>query len=507
VNLYALLEKSFPKNREDCALETPEGLFYTWRDIDRATAMMANLLKSLNIPSGSRVAVQVEKSPEALFLYLATLRAGFIYLPLNTAYQESEIQYFIENAEPAVVVCSPKNFSWVSKIAFKAGTKNVFTLDENRTGSLLARAAHCSDQFNTVARTNDDLAAILYTSGTTGRSKGAMLTHGNLGSNAKVLNQFWGWKKGDVLLHALPIFHVHGLFVAAHGALINGSKMIWLPRLDTTQLIKYLPRSTVMMGVPTFYVRLLMDPNFNKAVCKNMRLFVSGSAPLLTETFNNFQKLSGHTILERYGMSETVMLVSNPYEGARIGGSVGVVLPGVEVRVINESGQLCGFDEIGGIEVRGPNIFKGYWRMPEKTAEEFTKDGWFKTGDVGRWGGETSAGKVPNHYLCIVGRNKDLIISGGYNVYPKEIESFIDDMDGVEESAVIGIPHKDFGEAVMAVVVPKPGITLNGQAMIDALKTKIANFKVPKRIEILESLPRNAMGKVQKNVLRQQYSA
>ena len=507
MNLYALLEKSFPKNREDCALETPEGLFYTWRDIDRATAMMANLLKSLNIPSGSRVAVQVEKSPEALFLYLATLRAGFIYLPLNTAYQESEIQYFIENAEPAVVVCSPKNFSWVSKIAFKAGTKNVFTLDENRTGSLLARAAHCSDQFNTVARTNDDLAAILYTSGTTGRSKGAMLTHGNLGSNALVLNQFWGWKKGDVLLHALPIFHVHGLFVAAHGALINGSKMIWLPRLDTTQLIKYLPRSTVMMGVPTFYVRLLMDPNFNKAVCKNMRLFVSGSAPLLTETFNNFQKLSGHTILERYGMSETVMLVSNPYEGARIGGSVGVVLPGVEVRVINESGQLCGSDEIGGIEVRGPNIFKGYWRMPEKTAEEFTKDGWFKTGDVGRWGGETSAGKVPNHYLCIVGRNKDLIISGGYNVYPKEIESFIDDMDGVEESAVIGIPHKDFGEAVMAVVVPKPGITLNGQAMIDALKTKIANFKVPKRIEILESLPRNAMGKVQKNVLRQQYSA
>jgi malonyl-CoA/methylmalonyl-CoA synthetase len=505
VNLYALLEKGFPKNREDCALETSEGLFYKWRDIDRATAMMANLLKSLNLPSGSRVAVQVEKSPEALFLYLATLRAGFVYLPLNTAYQESEIQYFIENAEPAVVVCSPKNFSWVSKIAFKAGTKNVFTLDENRTGSLLERAAHCSDQFNTVTRTNDDLAAILYTSGTTGRSKGAMLTHGNLGSNALVLNQFWCWKKGDVLLHALPIFHVHGLFVAAHGALINGSKMIWLPRLDTTQLIKYLPRSTVMMGVPTFYVRLLMDPNFNKAVCKNMRLFVSGSAPLLTETFNNFQKLSGHTILERYGMSETVMLVSNPYEGARIGGSVGVVLPGVEVRVVNESGQSCGPDEIGGIEVRGPNIFKGYWRMPEKTAEEFTKDGWFKTGDVGRWGGETSTGKVPNHYLCIVGRNKDLIISGGYNVYPKEIESFIDDMDGVEESAVIGIPHKDFGEAVMALVVPKPGIKLNGQAMIDVLKSKIANFKVPKRVEILESLPRNAMGKVQKNVLRQQY--
>ena len=506
MNLYALLESGFPKNREDCSLETQEGLYYSWRDLDRATAMMANLLKSLNLPQGSRVAVQVEKSPEALFLYLATLRAGYVYLPLNTAYQESEIEYFLENAEPAVVVCSSKNFSWISKIAFKSGTLNVFTLDENRIGSLLDRAAQCSDQFKTVKKANDDLAAILYTSGTTGRSKGAMLTHGNLGSNAQVLKEFWGWKKGDILLHALPIFHVHGLFVAAHGALLNGSKMIWLPRLDTAQLIKHLPRSTIMMGVPTFYVRLLLDPNFNQSVCKNIRLFVSGSAPLLTETFNTFQKVSGHTILERYGMSETVMLVSNPYQGSRVGGSVGVPLPGVEVRVVNESGSLCGVNEIGAIEVRGPNIFKGYWRMPEKTAEEFTKDGWFKTGDVGRWGGETSSGKVPDQYLCIVGRNKDLIISGGYNVYPKEIESFIDDMDGVEESAVIGIPHKDFGEAVMAIVVPKPGAKLNSQSMIDALKSKIANFKVPKRIEIVEGLPRNAMGKVQKNVLRQQYS-
>ena len=506
MNLYALLESGFPKNREDCALETQERLYYSWRDLDRATAMMANLLKSLNLPQGSRVAVQVEKSPEALFLYLATLRAGYVYLPLNTAYQESEIEYFLENAEPAVVVCSSKNFSWISKIAFKSGTLNVFTLDENRTGSLLDRAAQCSDQFKTVKKADDDLAAILYTSGTTGRSKGAMLTHGNLGSNAQVLKEFWGWKKDDILLHALPIFHVHGLFVAAHGALLNGSKMIWLPRLDTAQLIKHLPRSTIMMGVPTFYVRLLLDPNFNQSVCKNMRLFVSGSAPLLTETFNTFQKVSGHTILERYGMSETVMLVSNPYQGSRVGGSVGVPLPGVEVRVVNESGSPCGVNEIGAIEVRGPNIFKGYWRMPEKTAEEFTNDGWFKTGDVGRWGGETSAGKVPDHYLCIVGRNKDLIISGGYNVYPKEIESFIDDMDGVEESAVIGIPHKDFGEAVIAIVVPKPGAKLNSQSMIDALKSKIANFKVPKRIEIVEGLPRNAMGKVQKNVLRQQYS-
>ena len=506
MNLYALLEKGFPKNREDCALETQDGLYYSWRDIDRATAMLANLLKNLKLPSGSRVAVQVEKSPEALFLYLATLRAGYVYLPLNTAYQESEIQYFIENAEPAVVVCSSKNFSWISKIAFKSGTQNVFTLNENRTGSLLERAAQCSDQFKPVTKSDDDLAAILYTSGTTGRSKGAMLTHGNLGSNALVLKDFWGWQKGDVLLHALPIFHVHGLFVAAHGALLNGSKMIWLPRLDTKELIKHMPRSTVMMGVPTFYVRLLLDKDFTKQTVKNMRLFISGSAPLLTETFNLFKERTGHTILERYGMSETVMLVSNPYEGARVGGSVGLPLPQTQVRVTKDDGKLCGVNEIGNVEVKGPNVFKGYWRMPEKTKEEFTKDGWFKTGDVGRWGGETSAGKVPNNYLCIVGRSKDLIISGGYNVYPKEIESFIDDMPGVDESAVIGVPHPDFGEAVVAVVVAKPSAKLNPESMIAELKGKIANFKVPKRLIVVPELPRNAMGKVQKNILRQTYS-
>jgi malonyl-CoA/methylmalonyl-CoA synthetase len=334
-----------------------------------------------------------------------------------------------------------------------------------------------------------------------------MLTHKNLSSNALVLQKFWGWEKGDVLLHALPIFHVHGLFVAAHGALINGSKMIWLPRLDTTALIQNMPRSTVMMGVPTFYVRLLADKNFTKAVCRNMRLFVSGSAPLLTETFNTFKELTGETILERYGMSETVMLVSNPYQGARVGGSVGLPLTDVKVRVVNEGNKPCAVNEIGSIQVKGPNVFKGYWRMPEKTAEEFTADGWFKTGDVGRFGGMANGVKVPDNYLCIVGRSKDLIISGGYNVYPKEIESFIDDMDGVDESAVIGIPHPDFGEAVMAIVVAKPGAKLDSKAMIDALKGQIANFKVPKRIEIVSDLPRNAMGKVQKNILRQQYTA
>jgi len=506
VNLYSRLREGFPSDKAACAIETHDGLFYSWDDLERATAKMANLLSGLHLPEGSRIAVQVEKSPEALFLYLATLKAGFVFLPLNTAYQGAEVQYFVENAEPAVVVCSPKNHSWVEPIAKKSGCRHVFTLGEDRTGTLLTSCAHLSDYGKVVPRSDDDLAAILYTSGTTGRSKGAMLSHGNLGSNAQVLKDFWAWQSGDVLLHALPIFHVHGLFVACHGALLNGSKMIWLPRLDTKALIHYMPQSTVMMGVPTFYVRLLLDPTFTKETTRNMRLFVSGSAPLLTETFNSFRERTGHTILERYGMSETVMLVSNPYGGPRVGGSVGVPLPGTEVRVRADN-RLCGVNEIGAIEVRGPNVFKGYWRMPEKTKEEFTPDGWFKTGDMGRWGGETSAGPVPNHFLCIVGRSKDLIISGGYNVYPKEIESFIDDMLGVEESAVIGVPHADFGEAVVAIVVPKPNVELNSEQMINELKQRIANFKVPKRLILVPELPRNAMGKVQKNVLRETYGA
>ena len=506
MNLYSLLESGFPKDKKSCAIETQEGLYYSWRDLEKATSKLANLLASLKLPAGSRVAVQVEKSPEALFLYLATLKAGLVYLPLNTAYQKAEIEYFVGNAEPGVIICSPKNFSWVSKVAFKAGTQHVFTLGEDRDGTLLEKAAGLSDKFKTVPRSDSDLAAILYTSGTTGRSKGAMLSHGNLASNAKVLKKYWAWKKDDVLLHALPIFHVHGLFVASHGALLNGSKMIWLPRLDIAELIKQMPRSTVLMGVPTFYVRLLADENFTKEVCRNMRLFVAGSAPLLSETFTDFIERTGHTILERYGMSETTMLVSNPYKGQRVAGSVGKPLPGTKVRIINESGKICGVDEIGAVEVKGPNIFQGYWRMPEKTKEDFAQGNWFKTGDMGRWGGQTSSGPVPDDYLCIVGRSKDLIITGGYNVYPKEIESFIDDMPGVFESAVIGTPHPDFGEAVMAVVVAKPGAKLESQKIIDDLKSQIANFKVPKRIEIVQELPRNTMGKVQKNILREQYA-
>ncbi|MEY3486885.1 MAG: hypothetical protein RL075_890 [Pseudomonadota bacterium] len=499
-NLFTALRSAFPPDLDAVAVETDKGLHYTWRDLERATAMLANLLQSLGLPAGARVAVQVEKSVEAMMLYLATLRAGYVFLPLNTAYQSAEISYFIENAEPAVVVCSPKNFGWVSKIAFQAGTQNVFTLGDDRTGSLLERAAHCSDQHAVAEMKADDLAAILYTSGTTGRSKGAMLTHGNLLSNALVLKDYWGWQPGDVLIHALPIFHVHGLFVALHGALINGSKMIWLSAFDPKLVLQKLPQATVFMGVPTLYVRLLAEPGLTRDACRNMRLFVAGSAPLLIETFTDWQQRTGHTILERYGMSETAMLTSNPYraqDGERRGGTVGFALPGVGLRVRGDDGRNLATGEIGGIEVKGPNVFKGYWRMPEKTKEEFTADGWFKTGDVGKIDGRG--------YITIVGRSKDLIISGGYNVYPAEIEGYINDMPGVAESALVGVPHPDFGEVGVAVVIAKPGAPVSGEAVLASLKAQLANFKIPKKCFVLPELPRNTMGKVQKNLLRDQY--
>ena len=498
-NLFAALRAAFASELNATAIETDNGLNYSWRDIDRATAMLANLLVSLALPAGARIAVQVDKSVEAMLLYLATLRAGYVFLPLNTAYQSSEIEYFIGNAEPAVVVCSKKNFGWVSKIAFKAGTQSVFTLDDDRTGSLLECAAHCSDQHTVAVKNADDLAAILYTSGTTGRSKGAMLSHGNLLSNALVLKDYWGWQPGDVLIHALPIFHVHGLFVALHGALINGSKMIWCAKFDPKFVLSKMPEATVFMGVPTLYTRLLSEPELNKHTTRNMRLFVAGSAPLLIDTFNEWQQKTGHTILERYGMSETIMLTSNPYQGERCGGTVGFALPGVSLRVQDDAGNTLGSDDIGGIQVKGPNIFKAYWRMPEKTKEEFTTDGFFKTGDVG---------KIDKRgYITIVGRSKDLLISGGYNVYPAEIEGYINDLPGVSESAVVGVPHPDFGEAGVAVVIAKTGATLHAEAIIGSLKAKLANFKVPKQCFVVSELPRNAMGKVQKNILREQYKS
>ncbi len=498
-NLYALLAGGFPSDRDGCCIDAGEGGRYSWDDVERASAAIANLLTRLALPRGARVAVQVDKSPEAALLYLGTLRAGYVFLPLNTAYQATEIDYFLGDAEPSVVVCRPDSRSWIEPIARRHRVPHLFTLGDDRSGTLPEAAAGESPEFATVRSGADDLACIVYTSGTTGRSKGAMLSHGNIGSNALALHRYWRWRAGDVLLHMLPIFHVHGLFVAIHGALLSGSTMIWRARFDAQEAVRLLPRATVFMGVPTMYVRLLDEPGFDAAACRGMRLFVSGSAPLLPDTFRQFEARTGQRILERYGMSETVMLTSNPYDGNRAAGTVGLPLPGVEVRVVDEAGRACAAGAIGAIEVRGLNVFGGYWRMPEKTKEEFSADGFFRTGDVGRWDA--------SGYLSIVGRSKDLIITGGYNVYPKEIESYLDEMDGVAESAVIGVPHRDFGEAVTAVVVRKPGAVLEEAAIIGAMKARIAGFKVPKRVHVVDELPRNTMGKVQKNLLRERYAA
>lgn len=498
-HLFSTLRAGFPADLDSVAIETAEGAHYTWADLDRGSAMIANLLGSLGIAPDSRVAVHVDKSVEALMLYLAVVRAGCTYLPLNTAYQEAEMAYFLENAEPAVVVCAPANFGWMGRLALTRGAKHVFTLGDDRSGTLLQRAAVQPDTQAPVPRRADDLAAILYTSGTTGRSKGAMLTHENLLSNAVTLKTYWRWQPGDVLIHTLPIFHVHGLFVASHGALLNGSKMIWFNRFDPRGIVARLPDATVFMGVPTLYTRLLAEPGLTKDACRHMRLFISGSAPLLIDTFDAFRERTGHTILERYGMSETAMLSSNPCapeDGERRGGTVGFPLPGVRIRIARAP-DAAADDPVGNLEVQGPNIFAGYWRLPEKTKEEFTADGWFRTGDVGLFDDQG--------YLRIVGRSKDLIISGGFNVYPAEVEGFINELPGVAESAVIGVPHADFGEAVVAVVVPRAGAELKADDVMAALKGRIAKFKVPKQVVVQTDLPRNAMGKVQKNVLRQRW--
>jgi malonyl-CoA/methylmalonyl-CoA synthetase len=502
-NLFAALIAGCPADKSTVAIESADnGKKYTWQDIDATTARIANLLASLQIPAGTRVAVQTEKSVEALLLYLAVLRAGYVYLPLNNAYQAGEIGYFIENAEPAVFVCTTKTRAWIEPIALTSKVAHLYTLEDDGTGTLMTEALKHSSEHAVARRNADDLAAILYTSGTTGRSKGAMLSHSNLLSNAKTLVDYWGWKSSDVLIHALPIFHVHGLFVASHCALLSGAKMIWFAKFDAASVIERLSEATVFMGVPTLYVRLLADAALTRAACTHMRLFIAGSAPLLIETFNAFRERTDHTILERYGMSETVMLTSNPYlekDGTRRGGTVGFALPGVGVRVHNDQSTPCAAAEIGNIEVRGPNVFSGYWRMPEKTKEEFTSDGWFRTGDVGKCDADG--------YFTIVGRSKDLIISGGYNVYPAEIEGYINDMPGVVESAVIGVPHPDFGEAVVAVIVAKCNTNVGAHNVIATLKLNIANFKVPKHVFVVNELPRNAMGKVQKNLLREEHAA
>jgi len=492
-NLYALFDTKFAAGGTQTAFELPTGKTYSFNEISEKSGRFANLLTDTGAKPGDRVAVQVHKTVEAVILYLACLRAGLVYLPLNTAYKSAEIEYFLTDASPAILVCDPKDEKLLSTIAKEAGVDTILTLDKAGLGSLIEKAESFQEDFETVSRTSDDLAAILYTSGTTGRSKGAMLTHNNLSSNAKTLVKGWAFEQKDVLLHALPIFHVHGLFVALHCAFLSGNKVIFLDKFDADTVIDQLPNASVFMGVPTFYTRLLDSKILNKQSCKNMRLFTAGSAPLLEETFNDFTSRTGHVILERYGMSEAGMITSNPYDGDRIAGSVGFPLDN-DVRVVGEDGEVVADGEIGILEIKGPNVFKGYWQMPEKTASEFRDDGYFITGDMIR--------KDERGYYRIVGRSKDLIISGGYNVYPKEIESYIDEMPGILESAVVGRPHPDFGEAVVVFAIKDGTATVDEENIIEFVKNKLANFKVPKQVFFLSELPRNTMGKVQKNELR-----
>ncbi len=479
-------------------IETEDGTRFTYEELFAQTARFANALVGAGVKPGDRVAVQVEKSAGAIFLYLACVRAGAVFLPLNTGYTFAELEYFLGDAEPALVVCDPAKREGMAAIATKTGVPAVETMGRGKDGSLWQKAGAASPTFDTVSRAADDLAAILYTSGTTGRSKGAMLTHDNLASNALTLKDYWKFTADDVLLHALPIFHTHGLFVATNTILMAGASMLFLPKFDADTVFELMPRATTMMGVPTFYVRLVQDARLTEHATRHMRLFVSGSAPLLSETHKAFREKTGQAILERYGMTETNMNTSNPYEGERVAGTVGFPLPGVELRVADpETGAEMAQGEIGMIEVKGPNVFKGYWRMPDKTAAEFRADGFFITGDLG---------KIDDSgYVHIVGRGKDLVISGGYNVYPKEIETEIDGMAGVMESAVIGVPHPDFGEGVTAVVVPEKGARLDERAILTALEGRLAKFKLPKRVIVVDDLPRNTMGKVQKNVLRDSY--
>ena len=492
-NFAGELEAVFAANREKPCFRLADGGVWTFGDLLDAVGRLAGVLVGQGVGPGDRVLAQVDKTPEAVALYIAALQVGGVYVPLNTAYTPPEVAYFIDDAEPRLFVCSPE------KTDSGAVSPNTATLTLSAEGGSLreamAAAAPCDAL---VARRADDLAALVYTSGTTGRSKGAMLTHGNIRSNAQALRECWGWRDEDVLLHALPLFHVHGLFIALHCALLGGAPTVFLPRFDAGEVLRWLPQSTVMMGVPTFYSRLLNQPELNRKLCAGVRLFISGSAPLAEPTFHAWEARTGHRILERYGMSETIINTSNPLDGERLAGTVGLPLPGVEVRVAGEDGAALPPGVVGMIEVRGENLFKGYWRKPDKTAEAFREDGFFITGDLGVMDGTGC--------LAIVGRSKDLIISGGYNVYPKEVETLIDEMDEVEESAVIGVPHPDFGEGVVAVLATPSGAAVSLPQVSAHLHERLARFKQPKMVVQVSSLPRNSMGKVQKNRLREQFA-
>jgi malonyl-CoA/methylmalonyl-CoA synthetase len=508
-NLYELIEQRMPADRSAACLRLPGAGDISWRELHRGVGRIAALLAGLGLAPASRLVAQVDKSPESLMLYLAALRSGLVYVPLNVAYQQAELRHFMDDSQPAVAVCAPRNLPLFETLAPGAAC---FSLDEHGQGTLMQAAGDLNGEFATVHCDADQPAAIVYTSGTTGRSKGAVLSHGNLASNAMVLDEYWGFRRyrergqRDVVLHALPLFHVHGLFVACHCALFSGATTIFLPRFDVAEVLRALSQSTVMMGVPTFYTRLLQEPAFGPQACAAIRLFISGSAPLSVETFDAFRQRTGHTLLERYGMSETLMQASNPYFGDpvrdRIAGTVGPALPGVHIRIARADGSQADPGEVGQVEVRGPNVFSGYWRQPDPRRDDFTRDGYFRTGDLGCLG----APGAPPNYLRLVGRAKDLIITGGYNVYPKEIEGYLDALPGVAESAVVGLPHPDLGEAVCAFVVMDASCELDTAQVIGKLKDQIAGFKVPKRVWQLPELPRNAMGKVQKNLLREQFA-
>jgi malonyl-CoA/methylmalonyl-CoA synthetase len=496
MNAYQHFASRFLAMPQEPVLEDEDGATYTYADLDRATARMAALLTSLRLPAGARVAAQIDKSPQGVFLYLGVLRAGFCFLPLNTAYQETELAYFLDNAEPEVVVCRPESTALFERILRGKRRSRLFTLDARGEGTLESALRDAPANFEPRPTAPSDPAVLVYTSGTTGRSKGAVVTHGNLTSNADVLREAWKITERDVLIHALPMFHVHGLFVALHPLLGAGARLLFQRKFEPKRVLDALPRATMLMGVPTFYTRLLAEPGLSRACCANVRLFVSGSAPLLEATFHAFAESTGHTILERYGMSEAGMIASNPYDGERRAGTVGKPLPGVSQRIVDDGGRELPRGATGGIEIRGPNVFAGYFRMLEQKEQDFTADGYFKTGDVGTLHADG--------YLSIVGRSKDIVITGGYNVYPKEIELVLDALPEVEESAVVGLPHADFGEAVTAVIVLRAGAVSTEEAIVARLKSTIASYKVPRRVHFVKELPRNAMGKVEKNRLREQ---
>jgi malonyl-CoA/methylmalonyl-CoA synthetase len=495
-NLYLRYREGFPKDLSTPCIELKDGSIISYKELEDQSSQYANGFSNLGLKPGDRVSVQVNKSPEVLYIYLACLRSNLIFHPLNTAYKDHELSFLLEDADPALFICEKEVYEKIDSLNLKHPPSHIFTIQIQDKDSI--QAIKLAGIHEVVDCSEEDTAALLYSSGTTGRPKGIMLTHGNIGSNAMSLKEAWEFTANDCLLHALPIYHVHGLFVALGCVFLSGSKMLWLDNFEVNEVLNQLPKCTVMMGVPTYYTRLINNKGLTSKVTQNLRIFISGSAPLLEETFMDFYSITGHKILERYGMTETNIISSNPISGKRKSGTVGLPLEGQQVRIINNDSEPVGADEIGNIQVKGPNVFKGYWKLAKKSKEDFSLDNYFNTGDQGYFD--------EDGYLIIVGRNKDMIISGGLNVYPKEIESFIDKIEGVYESAVIGLEDADFGERVVAVIVKDENSKVIEENIISDMKLQMAGYKVPKQIFFTNQLPRNAMGKVQKNFLRDKYN-